>query len=61
MLNNTEICVLNMHICHFRTNDILTAENMGTKKGMCAAALRLYNWRFMSEGIEKRCYNALLA
>ena len=46
---------------HFRTSDILTSENIATEKGVCAAALRLNNWRFMQGGAEKRCYNVLLA
>ena len=47
---------------HFQTSDVLTAENMATEKGLCAATLRLNNWWFMQGGAEKmlQCFTSLI-
>jgi len=55
------LCIDHAHTSHFRTSDVLTAKIMAAKKGVCAAPLRLNNWRIMQQGALKRYYNALLA
>ena len=40
-------CIEHVYTSHFQTSDVLTNENMATKKGVCAAVLRWNNWRFV--------------